>query len=166
MIIIDIIAAIILFFSLIGGLIQGGIRSFFSLLCYVIAIPIAGRFYLYFADWLMFLPGRNWNYILGFFIVLALATIALSFIFYLPRKITEESWGNGALFRLVGGFLNLLGAAIGLVVFTLLLTAYPVWDWLQQALASSIIIQWLVDILAFVQTLLPEIFMIQVPRVF
>jgi hypothetical protein len=41
-------------------------------------------------------------------------------------------------------------------MFALLISSYPFWDWLQQALASSEIISWLVDNLRFIQGLLPE----------
>jgi uncharacterized membrane protein required for colicin V production len=157
MTLIDIIAAIILFLSFIGGLTQGAIKSFFSLLCFIISIPIAGRFFPFIANWLGFLPQPNLKYLAGFFITLALAVIVLSFIFYYPRRITEESWDDGVLFHLVGGVLNLLGAAVGWLILALVLNAYPVWDWLQQALANSVIIQWLMANFSFVQTLLPEI---------
>ena len=95
---IDIIAAVILFFSFIGGLTQGAIKSFFSLLGFIIAIPVAGRFYPFFADLLSFLHPPNLRNFIGFFVTLALAGIVLSFIFYFPRKITEESWDDGFFF--------------------------------------------------------------------
>ena len=166
MTLIDIIAAIILFFSFIGGVTQGAIKSFFSLLSFIIAIPVAGRFYSFFADWLNFLPGQNWRNFLGFFIALAVANVVLALIFYFPRKITEESWDNGFISRLVGGFLNLLGAAIVLVMLALIISAYPVWGWLQQALVDSTLIHWLVANLNFVQGLLPDILRNQVQHTF
>jgi uncharacterized membrane protein required for colicin V production len=166
MTLIDIIAAVILFFSFIGGLTQGAVKSFFSLLCFIISVPIAGRFYTHIANLLVFLPGPNLKYIAGFFITLALAVIVLSFIFYFPRKITEESWDDGILFHLVGGVLNLLGAAVGFLVLALILNAFPVWDWLQQSFANSAIFQWLIANFSFVQTLLPEILRGGVPHTF
>ena len=166
MTLIDIIAAVILFFSFIGGLTQGAIKTFFSLLGLIIAIPAAGRFYPFFADLLSFINPSNWRNFIAFFVTLALAGIVLSFILYFPRKITEESWDDGVLFHLVGGFLNLLGAAFGILVLALVLSAYPVWDWLQQAFANSLIIQWLVNNLSFVQSLLPEMLRSPLPRAY
>jgi uncharacterized membrane protein required for colicin V production len=157
MLVINIIAGFILFFSFVGGCIEGAGKSLFSLIAFLIAIPIAGRFYTVFANWLSFLPGQNWENFLGFMIVLALASVVLSFVFFFPRRILELVWHEGVLFRLVGGVLNLLGAAIGLVVFALLISSNPIWDWLQQALAGSAIINWLIDNLRFVQGLLPVV---------
>jgi len=156
MTLVSIVSALILFFSFIGGFTQGIIKSFFSLISFIIAIPIAGVFYTFFADLLSDLPGEDWENFAGFFIALAIASIALAFIFYLPQKMTEKTWGNSLILRLIGGFLNLIGAAIGLVMFTYLISAYPVWDWLQQAMVNSAVIEWLVSNLEFVQELLPE----------
>jgi uncharacterized membrane protein required for colicin V production len=166
MVLIDIIAAIILFFSFIGGLTQGAVKSFFSLLGLIIAVPIAGRFYPLLADLLIFMPSANWRNFAGFFVTLALSVLVLSFIFYFPRKITEESWEDGVLFHLVGGILNLLGAAIGILVLALVLWTFPVWEWLAQALADSVIVQWLVNNLSFVQSLLPDMFRSAPPRTY
>ena len=166
MTLIDIIAAILLFFSFIGGLTQGAIKSFFSLLCFIIAIPVAGRFYPFFADLLSFMSSPNWRNFVAFFITLALSVIVLSFIFYFPRRITEESWEDGVLFHLVGGVLNLLGSAIGIMVLALVLSTFPVWDWLRAAFANSLIIQWMVTNLSFVQSLMPDMFHGPLPRTF
>jgi uncharacterized membrane protein required for colicin V production len=166
MTLIDIIAAIILFFSFIGGLTQGAIKSFFSLLCFIIAIPVAGRFYPFLVDLLSFISSPNWKNFVAFFITLGLSVIILSFVFYFPRKITEESWEDGVLFHLLGGVLNLLGSGIGILVLSLALSTFPVWDWLQQAFGNSLIIQWLVTNLSFVQRLLPDMFRSPLPRTF
>jgi uncharacterized membrane protein required for colicin V production len=157
MIIIDVIVSLILFFSFIGGIMQGAVKSFFSLVTLIIAIPLAGQYYPFFANLLRFLPGQNWENFFGFIIVLIIATIVLSFIFYFPRQLTEKSWSGGFFFRIIGGLLNLLGSSIGFVMLTLLISAYSVWDWLQQAMVNSVVISWLVSHLAFIQTLMPEI---------
>jgi uncharacterized membrane protein required for colicin V production len=157
MMLINILAAIILFFSFFGGFFEGAVKTFYSLVSIIIAIPIAGRFYPFFAKLLSFLPGENWENFIGFFITLAIASIVLAFVFYVPRKITEKVWSEGFLFRFVGGVLNLLGAAIGLVMFTFLISTYPVWDWLQQAMVDASITHWMAVNLAFVQELLPEV---------
>lgn len=155
---ISIIAGLILGFSLLGGFIQGAVKSFFSLLALFVAIPVAGFLYPPVAHLLGFLPGQNWENLIGFFLVLGIASAILHFIFFLPRKIMEKVWPKGFLVRLLGGFLNLLGAAIGLVVLTLLISAYPAWNWLDQAMNQSGVILWLVDRFALIQSMLPEIF--------
>ena len=157
MMLINILAAIILFLSFFGGFFQGAVKSFFSLLSFIIAVPVAGRVYPFIAGLLSFLPGENWENFIGFFIALAIVSIILAFVFYLPRKIMEKVWSGGILFRLGGGILNLLGAAIGLVVLASLISTYPVWDWLQQAMTDASIIQWMVSNLGFIRVLLPDL---------
>lgn len=155
MVVVSIIVSLVLFFSFVGGAIQGAVKSFFSLLSLIIAIPVAGQLYPFVAGWLSFLPGRNWENFLAFFIVLIAASILFSFVFYYPRKLMEETWSVGLVSRLVGGVLNLISAAIGVVVFSLVLFAYPVAGWLQRAFASSSVVEWLVTNLDFVRSLLP-----------
>jgi len=153
---VNIIAVLILFFSFVGGFTQGAVKSFFSLVSFLVALPIAGLFYPFFAGLLSFLPGENWENFVGFIIALAIASIIMSFIFYIPRKKIESIWHEGFFFRLFGGLLNLLSAAIGIVVFALVINAYPIADWLQQALTGSGVIVWLSATLSFVHELLPQ----------
>ena len=158
MLLVNIIAAIILFFSLIGGLKEGAVKNFFSLMALIIAIPLAGLSYRLIATILAFLPGTNWENFLGFFITIGLISAIFHLIFLLPRKITQAIWRRGTFFRLLGGALNILNASIGMVVFTLTLGAYPIIDWLAQAVTNAIVPAWLVEHLSFIQTMLPEIF--------
>jgi len=158
MIWVNILAVIILFFSFIGGLKEGAVKSFFSLIALIIAIPLTGVSYHLLANVISFLPGENWPNFVGFFVTLALISIILYFVLLLPRKLTQKAWDKGVLFRLVGGILNILNAAIGMVVFTLLLQAYPIIGWLGQAVTDSSVLTWLVVHLSFVQAMLPEIF--------
>lgn len=155
---INLIALLILFFSFIGGLKDGAVKAFFSLVALLIAIPLAGLFYHWLAGLLAFLPGENWPNFLGFFITLGVISIILHLIFLLPRKLLQKALPQGVLLRLIGGILNTLGAAIGLVVFSLVIVAYPVWGWLEQAIVNSSVPVWLVSHLGFVQMLMPEIF--------
>jgi uncharacterized membrane protein required for colicin V production len=156
--IIDIFVIIILILSFIGGLKDGAVKSFFSLLALIIAIPLAGLSYRLLATLLSFLPGINWENFIGFFITFGIIIAILHLIFLLPRKIIQKIWKKGCLFRLLGGFLNTFGAGIGMVVFTLLLRAYPIFDWLERWVSSSGVLMWLVKALGFVQSMLPELF--------
>ena len=74
-------------------------------------------------------------------------------------------WKKGCFFRLLGGVLNLFGAAIGLTVFTLVLRGYPIFDWLERWVSSSGILMWLVDKFGFVQAMLPGVFQKAAPIV-
>ncbi len=152
------IAILILFFSCIGGLKEGAVKNFFSLIALIIAIPLTGLSYRLLATILSFLPGEDWENFVGFFIALALISIVLYFIFLLPRKFIQKAWNKGVLFRLIGGALNIFTSAIGMVVFTLLVRAYPIIGWLEQAVTGSGVLTWLVVHLSFVQAMLSEVF--------
>jgi len=158
MIWVNIIASLILLFSLIGGLREGAVKQLFYLIALFIAIPLAGISYHLLANLLSFIPGENWENFLGFFIMLALISVILYFVFLLPRRFAQKVWKKGLLFRLIGAALNIFNAAIGMVVFTLVLRAYPIFGWLEQAVTGSGILTWLVVHLSFVQAMLPEVF--------
>ncbi len=155
---VSLLAVIILIFSFLGGMKQGAVKQFFSLAVFIVAIPLAGFSYRLIAIILSFLPGENWENFIGFFIALALVSVILHFIIFLPRKISQTIWRKGVIFRLVGGVLNFLQAGMGLVVFTLIIVAYPIFNWLGQAVVGSSVLAWLVERLSFVQALLPELF--------
>lgn len=157
MVIVSIVAGLILFFSFIGGLKEGAVKSFFSLIALIIALPISGRYYQIIANLLSFLPGENWQNFIGFFITLAIASVILHFIFFMPRKMFQMLWSKGCLSSLVGGILNLFSSAVGLTMLTLVLLAFPVWGWLEEAVKQSGILNWLVINFSFVQTLLIDI---------
>ena len=157
MIWVSIIAVLILFFSLIGGLKDGAVKSFFSLIALIIAIPLTGISYHLLANVFSFLPGENWGNFVGFFVTLVLISIILHFVLFLPKRLTQKAWNRGVLFRLIGGILNILNTAIGMVLFALLVQAYPIIGWLEQAVAGSSVLTWLVVQLSFVQAMLPEV---------
>ena len=152
----DIIVIIILILSFFGGMKEGAVKNFFSLVALLIAIPLAGLSYHLIATLLSFLPGTNWENFFGFFITMGIISVILHLIFLLPRKIIQKIWKKGILFRLLGGVLNIFGAGIGMAVFTLVLRAYPIFDWLERWVSSSAILMWLVDKFGFVQAMLPE----------
>ena len=158
MIWVSIIASLILLFSLIGGIREGAVKSFFSLIALLIAIPLAGISYHLLADLLSFIPGENWENFLGFFIMLAVISIILYFVFLLPRRLVEKAWKKGFLFRLIGAAFSIFNAAIGMVVFALVLHVYPIFSWLERAVSGSGVLTWLVVHLSFVQAVLPEVF--------
>jgi uncharacterized membrane protein required for colicin V production len=158
MIWVSIIASLILLFSLIGGLREGAVKQFFSLISLLIAIPVAGISYHLLAGLLSFIPGDNWENFVGFFIMLAVVSIILYFVFRLPRGIAEKAWNKGILFWVIGAVFNIFNAAIGMVVFALVLDAYPIFDWLERAVGGSVVVSWLVSQLSCVQAVLPEVF--------
>ena len=90
MIWVNIIAVIILIFSLLGGLKEGAVKHFFNLIILIVAIPLAGLSYRLIAAILSFLPGTNWENFIGFFIALAIISGLLHFRYLLPRKITKK----------------------------------------------------------------------------
>ena len=157
-IIVNIFVVLVLLLSFVGGLKEGAVKKFFSLMALIIAIPLTGMSYHLPGRVLSLLPGENWGNFIGFLITLAVISIALHFTFFLPRKLFQRIWKRGVFFRLIGGILNILNSAIGMVVLTLLILAYPIIGWLERLVMDSSVLTWLVVQLAFVQAMLPEEF--------
>ncbi len=124
----------------------------------VIAIPLTGISYGLAAGLLSFLPGGNWENFAGFFITLVVFSVIGHAVLFIPGKIVQGIWSKGVLYRLTGGVLNVLNAGIGLVVFTLVLLAYPIFGWLERAVAGSSVLASLVRTFDFVQDMLPAVF--------
>lgn len=158
MIWVNLFAVIILILSLLGGLREGAVRQFFNLIVFIIAIPLTGISYGLIARLISFLPGENWENFIGFFITLAIISVIGHMVVFIPRRIIQRIWKKGVLFRLVGGALNVVNASIGMVVFTLVLLVYPIFGWLERAVAGSSVLAALVQIFGFVQAMLPAVF--------
>ncbi|MCX6004724.1 MAG: CvpA family protein [Chloroflexi bacterium] len=155
-ILIDFIVALILIFSFIGGLKEGAVKAFFSLLALIIALPLAGLFYVYISSWLVFMQDSNWRNILAFLLMLGIIMVILLFIFMLPRHLLEKIWNGGFFWSFLGGILGLLNSAVGLVVLVTLIEANPAADWARDVTLASNILNWLVSNLNPVVFLLPE----------
>ncbi|MDY6892761.1 MAG: CvpA family protein [Chloroflexota bacterium] len=153
---VNIFVVFILLISLLAGLKEGAVKHFFNLMIAVIAVFVAGLVYHLIAWLLSFLPGENWENFLGFFISYAIIIAILHLIFLVPRKLTQKKWKRGLPYRLLGGALNVVGTSIGLVVFALVLSAFPIFDWLARWVAGSSVMSFIVQIFGFVQVLLPE----------
>jgi len=158
MIAVSVIAALILLFSIIGGLREGAVRQLFALLATIISVPIAGLTYRGLAGILSFIPGENWENFIAFFIMMAVISIVLYFIFLLPARGLKRAWPGGAFFCALGAIFSLVNAAIGMVVFALVLHAYPIFDWLERAVSGSDVIAFLVSVFGCAQAVLPEVF--------
>jgi len=157
MIVVSIIAVLLLLFSIFGGLRQGAVRQLFNLLATLIAIPVAGVSYQGLADIFSFIPGQNWENFIAFFIMLAVVNIVLYFASLLPGRALKKAWPGGLYFCVLGAIFSLVNAIIGMVVFALVLHAYPIFDWLERAVSGSAVITGLVSLFGFVQAVLPEV---------
>lgn len=153
----SVIVGLILFISFLSGLKEGAIKGFFSLVALIISLLTAGATYQLLASLLSFLPGENWENFFGFFIMFGIINAILLLIFLIPRKVLGEIWKGGFFFRLIGGVLHLLNAAIGFVVLGLVLMAFPFWGWLRDVVVGSSVVNWLVTNLTFVQFLILDI---------
>ena len=158
MVIVSIIAVIILFFSLIGGFKNGALKQAVSIISLLVAIPLTGLCYHWLTSLLSFIPGENWEGFLGFFITMGIMMVAFYFALLIPRRHFEKSWSEGPLFRMVGAALGFFNTAIGMVLFAVVLNAYPIFDWLQRAVSGSAVISWLGSWLGFVPSWLPAAF--------
>jgi len=158
MILVSIIAVILLILSLANGFREGALKQTVSIISLLIAIPLAGLCYNWLASLFSFLPGENWENFFGFFVTMGIIMVALYFIFLVPRKFFEKAWKEGPLFRMIGAALSFFNAGIGMVLFALVLNAYPIFDWLQSAVSGSCVINWLDSWLGFIQYMLPSVF--------
>lgn len=153
------IIIILLVVSFIGGLVQGAVKSFFSLLALIISVILAGMSYYLLADLLSFLPGDQWPNFAGFIVAWVAISVILHIIFFLPRILAQKFWIiKGLLFRLLGGVVNVFNIALGMVVFAIVVQAYPVTEWLLHAVTGSSVLSWMVRYLGFVRLLLPDVF--------
>lgn len=158
MVIVSIIAVILLILSLVNGFREGALKQAVSVISLLAAIPLAGLCYDWLASLFSFLPGTNWENFIGFFATMGIIMVAFYFVLFIPRKFFEKAWKGGLLFRAVGSVISFLGSAIGMVLFALVLDAYPIFDWLQSAVSGSGVINWLGSWLGFVQHMLPSVF--------
>ncbi len=154
---VDLVVILILVLSFIGGIREGVVRSFFSLVTMLIALPLAGLAFPLLAGVMTALPD-NWREFLAYYISFGVISAILSLIFLLPRKAVEAAFGAGGPLRLIGGLLAVFGAAIFMVVFYFVVTTYPLFDWLAEWVSGSGVLTWLAARLGFVQSLLPEVF--------
>ena len=155
---VSIFVVFILLVSLLAGLKEGAVKHFFNLVAMLIAVFVAGLVYHFIAGLLSFIPGENWENFLGFFISSGIIIAILHLGFLFPRRMIQKIWKRGLLYRLLGGALNIVDASIGLVVFALVLSAFPIIDWLARWVAGSSVMSFIVQIFGFVQALLPEEF--------
>ncbi len=151
---VNIVAVILLFFSFVGGLKEGAVKNFFALITLFVTIPLTGISYHLLASLFSFLPGENWENFIGFYITFSLIVLIMFLLFFLLRHLVQLVWRKGAGFRLVGGILHLLNSSIGIVIFALVIEAYPIFGWLQQAVAGSVILDWLIVNLSFIKAML------------
>jgi uncharacterized membrane protein required for colicin V production len=158
MIWVSIIAVLVLIFSILGGLRQGAVRQLFTLLATLIAIPVAGISYQGLADILSFIPGKNWENFIAFFIMLAVINIVLFFVFLLPARALKKAWPGGLYFCVLGAIFSLVNTILGMVVFALVLHVYPIFDWLERAVSGSAVVSGLVSLFGFIQVALPDVF--------
>jgi uncharacterized membrane protein required for colicin V production len=148
----------VLVVSVFAGFKEGAVKHFFNLAVLFLTIFIAGLAYHLLAGLLSFLPGENWEGFIGFCVTFGIINAILHLAFLLPRKLINKMWKRGLLYRLLGGAMNAVGASIGLVVFALVLNAYPIFDWLARWVAGSSIMSSLVNAYGFVQVMLPQEF--------
>ncbi len=156
---IDLIMAIVLIAGIFGGRKDGTVKSVGGLVAIIIAIPLAGLSYQLPAWALSFLPGTAWENFLGFGIAFGLIQWVLKMPLNIERWLTgEKRQSKGPLNRAIGGAAHLASTAIEVLLFFLVVAAYPVFGWLYDAVVDSRLVTWLEARLGFVPGMLPEVF--------
>ena len=158
MVLVSIIAVITLILNLVSGFREGALKQAASIISLLIAIPLAGLSYQWLAGLFSFMPGENWENFAGFFVTMGIIMVLIQLLFWLPRRHFEKVWKEELLFRSIGAVISFFSAAIGMVLFAIVLNAYPIFDWLQNAVSGSSVINGLGSWLSFVQSMLPSVF--------
>lgn len=144
-IIIDIIVGLTLVLSFIGGLKRGAPRELFGLVAFLVALLLVGAFVVYVNVWLAFVPENLWRAFLTFLLTMAIILIVMSLVLLIPRHLLESVWNGGFVWSMLGGIFALLNNALGLATTLVVLDIYPVMPWLDDWLATSCILNWLLS---------------------
>ncbi len=142
--IVDLIVALILVFSFLGGLRKGAVKEFFGLLAFIVALPLTGLFTGYVSDWLQFIADSYWRAFFSFLLTMGIITIILYLLFWLPRSLLDRIWNGGFIWNVLGGIFGLTNVALRLVLMVTLFDIYPLLDWVNDLFLSSGVLNWLV----------------------
>ena len=127
-----------------------------ALAAHLIAIPLAGVSYQVLASVLSFLPGDNWDKLVGFFAAKYLIIAVLYFgALHLLKQFGVEVPLKGTAGRLFGGAADCLNSAMGVVTLYLAVQAFPAWGWLERVMGGSDMLKWLSGSLGFIKAMLP-----------
>ena len=143
--IIDVIVALVMIFSFIGGLKEGAVKEFLNLLAFIVALSLTGAFTAYFLGWMSFVPDRLWQAFFTFLVTMGIITIILHLVFLLPRHLLDRVWNGGFIWNALGGIFGVVNTALGLALMVILFEIYPVLDRLSDLLAASNLLNWLVS---------------------
>jgi len=144
-IIVDLIVALIMVFSFLGGLKNGAVREFFGLLAFIIALSFTGAFMAYVLGWMSFAQDHLWRAFLGFLVTMGIILIVLHLALLPPRYLLDKVWNGGFFWNALGGICGIVNCALGLALVVILLKIYPVLSWLNDLLAASSVLNWLVS---------------------
>ena len=151
---VEVIVTILLVFSFIGGMFAGAVKAFFSFLALILSVLIAALCFQYLAAVLGFFSTGYWQGFFGFFIILLVVKIIFEILLFLPRQFIKAIWRKGILYRLLGGFFGLVETSLFLAVVALLIQTFPFWTFLEDAVNSSVTLEWLITKLGLVHWLL------------
>jgi membrane protein required for colicin V production len=99
----DIVLAIFLVISIIGGIANGLIKSVFSLAGLIVGVVLAGRYYSSLADHLPFITNERAASIVGFIIIFLVVVIVASILGAIFTKVVSD---------IMLGWINRLGGAV------------------------------------------------------
>jgi uncharacterized membrane protein required for colicin V production len=154
-IIIDIIIALVLIFSFIGGLRGGAVKEFLGLVGFIIALPLTGMFAGFVSGWFYFINDANWRSFIVFLVAMGIIVLILHIVFWIPRNLMEKIWNGGFFWSLLGGIFSTMNSALGLVLLVILMDSYPILGSFESLLNASHLLNWLVGTFgAFIMSLM------------
>ncbi len=151
---VDIVIAIFIILSILGGVKSGLIKSILSLAGLIVGILLAGRFYLPLSERLTFIPQESIARIVAFALIVILVMVVGGVLGVLLSK---------AASTLALGWLNRLGGAVfgfltGALVVAAVLAAWTKFFGAGDAISESILAPILLDYFPDVLALLPDEF--------
>jgi membrane protein required for colicin V production len=111
----DILILVVLIISAISGLVSGFIKTVFSLVGLIVAIILAGKYYVSLADHLGFIHSEAAAHIVAFLIIFLVVILVATILGFIFTKIASAI--------LLGWLNRILGAALGVVMGGLTIAA-------------------------------------------
>ena len=122
----DIVAALVLFFSLIYSLMRGMVREIFSLLAYIGGYFLAISFRKDFVTVLNpYISNTTAAEIISFVLIFIVTVVAISMLGRALQKLVHLAPGLSGVDRLFGGVIGLVKGVIILIIFIFFLKFFP-----------------------------------------
>jgi membrane protein required for colicin V production len=150
----DIVIAVILVISIVGGLMAGVIKILFTVAGLIIGVVLAGHYSGALADKLTFISSAKTANIVAFILIMVIVMIIAAVLAFVIKKLASAillGWIN----RLGGA---ILGLFLGMILTGAVLTIWIKYTGIHEVVGNSVLASFLIDKFPVVLGLLPEEF--------